>query len=611
MIAALLLSLAGPSTDVVLGPGESGIAIARLEQAKYSNWSLKLDLPLPARKPQDPVPVASLMSDQRTKVGFEFASGSQAVATAFGTAFSLPYSSETLQHLEIWSLDGTLSIRWNGVVRATFSDDEATPSFRVTSDTGKNGFVPAAFSFAQILPKDVPAVPAYVPFAPGRRQERVATPGTLEGCESIDPPAIPYGEGNLIGIVGAPGEIDVAAREGGQIAFIPSSAIIGSKPLGYVVMNGMREVAQRRLAARGPGEKEPTTPFVYTVARNDLPSQRMRICVVDGYDDLKIVRQHVVQWVNVREAKAFPKATVVDSEGDSLVKVEGASVKTAYLFAGTNYLGAAKVVENAFRISAATLPPSREGYVAILADGNLLYPPITLALQPRRVTALEIDNPPKVFVVRELGSTALVKVRTDRPNIARTRLFLNGRFVAESDGATLERAILLNSVPTGDVELAAQATDATGRVYPVETVTLAVRNDVMDTAATNELRRKRLAEVYDSIMTVDEQAASWFEKARNEPEMRKYQTSDYYVTVEGGQVLGAGKMSEHSVPGRAGEYLAQAQACLYRKARYQLTAARLERALGMSERARRTCQEIIAVAPGSEMAKQAKEMIGG
>ena len=417
----------------------------------------------------------------------------------------------------------------------------------------------------------------------------------LGADSTVPPPAVPSGD-----------RLRLSTRESRLL--LPPGALLEVSPLCERPDFRPSEVAlavDGRIVERRKVHGEALPTFSRELPR--LAGSRLRIQVLaadDAHRQAELLRTDV----EVSAGSAVgPSATL---EGERL-RVSNAGGGALYAFLGDRYLGR---VDDAgrFSLDVRRLPPGQRElrFVATNAEGALLAPFRTLLdVRPRYRLESDADHGTLRLEGDVTGTTLRARV-VEGGGPATTRVYLRGQLVATSRERAFECALPLGDVPSGETLVEAVGVGEDGAVYPAESLTLRVSNPLWDARRARDERAKRLDALLSALGKDDEDAAYWYARALAEPAFRTVARARVVLAVdELGRSATLAYVESFTAPGEAGRCLGECRAAIARRAAHRLELGRLQRALGLRERARATlarCVEEAGEASGTGAAARAE-----
>ena len=236
------------------------------------------------------------------------------------------------------------------------------------------------------------------------------------------------------------------------------------------------------------------------------------------------------------------------------------------------------------------LPPGihKTRLVAENSDGDLL-PSVEAEFVVLPRVKLEIPEPKMTYFVsltnQNMGLPVRV-LRSDDCTAKKTRVYIAGDFVGEYVPSKLDVSVPLRDVPSGKVELEAVVVGEDGVESPGEILQITLKNEGWEDRIYATPTYRRILENLPFIAKAEKEAQTWIARAKAEPAYQSYIKTNTRTVSENGRVYTVEYLDTVRLPGKAGEYWAQARTAVVEEAQYHLKNADLYRALKMKEAAK-------------------------
>ena len=331
--------------------------------------------------------------------------------------------------------------------------------------------------------------------------------------------------------------------------------------------------------------------------------------------DARNVQQEAMRADVYAADPAKEPQTKLKLSGEKVVLSDSeAGARGTYLFVESEYVGQLTDPKS-FSVDARRLPAARlEFYVVSRNSLGDLMPAAQSAIDIRPRYRIESPRSGAVFSV-EGRDTSMPWTITREPatGIAKSRVYLRGTLIAESDKPSFDTQVSLLDVPSGDAQLDVVGVAADGTLYAPESRTFQVRNPVNDALIARDARGKTLQEMLSRMSWYDQQVAYWYSMAASEPAFRTFFVGRTYYTVdEFGFMACVGYLDSITVRGNAQEYLARCRAAIVERAGFRLEIGKLQKQLGLRSQAKSTLEQVVyEVGEGSGLGLAAQQELRG
>lgn len=318
--------------------------------------------------------------------------------------------------------------------------------------------------------------------------------------------------------------------------------------------------------------------------------KRVRVDVFDAQGKGHTIMQCVVrsQITNATLAALTPRRR---GEQCSLEIEDRQRLSSACLYLGDIYMGRVAVNAGEIKLDERKLPPGKYTcqMVAQNEDGILLPGISSEYIVPDRYIIACADMSP-IINVPEHNDDAKIMVTISRlpgVNIAKTRVYMAGKFVAEKTEDSFTIGLPMKDVPTGinTIEVIGVGPDNV-TTYPVESKAVNIKNTLWEQNIYHTAAWERITENKKKIKALEQKIGYWLELADNEPENRLASRthSNYWTYTE---------VTERFAPGKRGTYLANAKSVFIEMTQLQLEAGKLYGKLEMRNSARNMLYRVI------------------
>jgi ankyrin repeat protein len=369
------------------------------------------------------------------------------------------------------------------------------------------------------------------------------------------------------------------------VEFAPNVKLPDFTPTEFCLVVNGKEV--KRLYA--DGLKAPVFS-VETPEKVGTPT-RIKVIAIDS----KKQQMEAIRATVYTADTALQKATKLELAGDKIVLSNlPEDAKSVLVFGESEFIGQLLDLKT-FAVDARRIPVGQHEFfvVAQNAAGDYLPPTRSLIeIKPRyRITSSLSEG---VFKV-EGRETSMPWTIAYEPgvSIAKTRIYLRGTLIAESDKPSFEIKVPLSDVPSGEAEMQVIGISASGALFAPEACRFKVSNPYNDSFVARDARAKKLQDMFREMSYYDQKVAYWYAKAINEPAFRTYSSGKSYYTVdEFGREASVGYVDSFTVPGNAEEYLANCKAAIMERAGFRLEIGKLQKALLLTEQAKSTFRQV-------------------
>ena len=201
--------------------------------------------------------------------------------------------------------------------------------------------------------------------------------------------------------------------------------------------------------------------------------------------------------------------------------------------------------------------------------------------------------------------------RATNVGIAKTRVYMAGEFMVESDQPTFDVPMKLTNAPTGKSTIEVVGYDKDGFAYPTETLRVKIKNEVWESNVGSEPDYQRILANLREIAVLSESAKMWFDRAAAEPTF--YETNHIthgQVRDTNGAWINITYLNTLLTPGHGKEYMNNARQEVNAMAKLSLENGRLYKILQLKELARNAYKQVVQYAGiESSLGKRACEAL--